>query len=290
MPESKSTAPIVSLIAGGVAGGVEAFATYPFEYAKTRAQLRREKGEKMPKNPFKIVGQVYRQEGVRALYKGCAALAIGSVGKDAIRFLSFDTVKNTFKDPETGTLSPLRNMLAGMSAGVVASVFAVTPTERVKTALIDDARHAKRFKTGMDAVRIIWREDGFVGFYRGFAGTTLKQAGATSFRMGSYNILKDYETKRNIKQSTAVNFANGAIAGVITTLATQPFDTIKTVSQSATRTTTLEAVNSIWQDGGIKEFWRGTIMRLGRTVFAGGILFTTAEAVAKVVEPMLGYK
>jgi len=290
MPESKRTAPVVSLIAGGVAGGVEAFATYPFEYAKTIVQLRRRKGERTPRNPFKIVGQVYKQQGIKALYKGCTALAIGSVGKDAIRFLSFDTVKNSFKDPETGTLSPLRSMLAGMSAGVVASVFAVTPTERIKTALIDDGRHAKRFKGGLDAVRIIWREDGFVGFYRGFAGTTLKQAGATSFRMGSYNILKDYETKRHIKQNTAVNFVNGAIAGIITTLATQPFDTIKTVSQSATRTTTVEAVTAIWQDGGIKAFWRGTVMRLGRTVFAGGILFTTAEAVAKVIEPVLGYK
>lgn len=30
-----------------------------------------------------------------------------------------------------------------------------------------------------------------------------------------------------------MNFANGAVAGVVTTLCTQPFDTIKTKSQSA---------------------------------------------------------
>lgn len=204
-----------------------------------------------------------------------------------MRFLSFDTVKNQFKDPETGALSPMRSMLAGMSAGVLASIFAVTPTERVKTALIDDARGPKQFTSTVHAIKVILKEDGFKGLYRGFAGTTLKQASATSFRMGSYNIIKEFEQARQIPQNTATNFANGAVAGVITTLATQPFDTIKTRSQSAKATTTMQAVASILADGGVRAFWRGTVMRLGRTVMAGGILFTTAEAIAKILNPVV---
>ena len=266
-----STPPLVSLISGGIAGGVEAAATYPLEFAKTRVQLRSPKpGTKPPRNPFATVTQVYRKEGGRALYKGCSALIVGSIAKDGVRFLSFDTVKNAFKDPETGTLSPARNMLAGMSAGVVASIFAVTPTERIKTALIDDARFTKRYTSTLQCIKLILREDGFVGLYRGFAGTTLKQASATSFRMGSYNIVKDFEEVRNVKQSTAVNFLNGSVAGTVTTLATQPFDTVKTRSQAAERTTTVQAVASILKDDGVRGFWRGTVMRLGRTVFSGG--------------------
>ena len=135
---------------------------------------------------------------MRALYKGCGVLVVGSVGKDAVRFLGFDSVKNAFKDPETGTLTPVRNMLAGMAAGIVASIFAVTPTERIKTALIDDARSAKQYQSTLHAIKMILREDGIIGLYRGFAGTTLKQASATSFRMGSYNIIKDFQEIRNI--------------------------------------------------------------------------------------------
>lgn len=179
-------------------------------------------------------------------------------------------------------------MLAGMSAGVMASIFGVTPTERIKTALIDDARHAKRFKSAIHCVRTIYAETGFLGLYRGFAGTTLKQAGATAFRMGTYNILKDYENTRDIAQTTATNFANGAIAGIVTTLATQPFDTIKTRSQSARGATTVEAFKSIMADEGIKGFWRGTSMRLGRTVFSGGILFTAYEQFAAILNPLMG--
>lgn len=80
------------------------------------------------------------------------------MGKDGVRFLFFDQIKEAFADPETGTLSPIRNLLAGMAAGVAASITAVTPTERIKTALIDDARHEKRFRSGLHASSVIWKE------------------------------------------------------------------------------------------------------------------------------------
>ena len=137
--------------------------------------------------------QVFHNEVVRALCKGCSALVAGSIAKDGVRFLSYDTIKNAFVDLETGTLSPLRNMLAGISAGVVASITTVTSTERIKAALIDDTRHERRFKSALNAVRTIWQEHGLGGMYGGFGGTTLKQASATVFRMGTYNILKDSE-------------------------------------------------------------------------------------------------
>ncbi|KAL9532000.1 Mitochondrial citrate transporter B [Sphaerulina musiva] len=284
--DGPNTPMIVSLLAGGIAGAIEGAATYPFEFAKTRVQLREKKGQPTPKNPFKVVYQVYSKEGIRALYKGCLPLVIGSVGKDGIRFLSFDTIKNTFKDPETGTLSPLRNMLSGMASGVVASATAVTPTERIKTALIDDARTERRFLNARHCVKTILLEDGLAGMYRGFAGTTLKQAGATAFRMGTYNILKDYERTKGIEQSTTTNFANGSVAGVVTTLATQPFDMIKTRCQSSRGASTVDAFRSIMLDYGIKGFWRGTTMRLGRTVFSGGILFTSYEWAAALLNPL----
>ena len=249
-------------------------------------QLRQEKGIPTPKNPFKVVHQVFRDEGLRALYKGCTTLAVGSVGKDGVRFLGFDTIKNAFADPETGTLTPARNMLAGSASGVLASITAVTPTERIKTALIDDARHVKRFTSPWHAVKTIYAEHGLVkGLYRGFAGTTLKQASATAFRMGTYNILKDFERTRHIKQTTTINFANGAVAGIVTTYSTMPFDTIKTRAQSAAGASTVEAFKTIMADGGIKGFWRGTTMRLGRTIFSGGILFTVYEQVAAILNP-----
>ena len=178
-------------------------------------------------------------------------------------------------------------MLAGMSAGVVASIFAVTPSERIKTALIDDARNAKSFRSPFHATKVIYQQHGAIGLYHGFAGTTLKQASATAFRMGTYNILKDFERSRHFEQNTATNFANGAIAGTLTTYATQPFDTIKTRSQSAKGASTVDAFKTILADSGVRGFWKGTTMRLGRTIFSGGILFTVYEQVAAIIKPII---
>ena len=263
---------------------------YPFEFAKTRVQLREQKGKPTPRNPFVVVARVYKNEGLSALYKGCSALVIGSVAKDGIRFLSFDTIKENFKDPETGTLTPLRNLGAGMVTGVVASITAVTPTERIKTALIDDARNERRYRSNAHAIKTILAEHGMLGLYRGFAGTTLKQAGATAMRLGTYNILKDYERTHDIPQTTLTNFINGSIAGTVTTLTTQPFDTIKTRCQSSRGASAVEAFQSVIADYGVRGFWKGTTMRLGRTVFSGGILFTTYEWAAAILNPLLSKK
>jgi solute carrier family 25 citrate transporter 1 len=278
--------PWVSLTAGGFAGAVEAACTYPFEFAKTRMQLRSDVPKNAPRpNPFLVVRDVFRQEGLRALYKGCGSLVVGSIAKDGVRFLAFDAIKDLLKDDTTDTLSPAGNLLAGMGAGVLASILAVTPTERIKTALIDDARTpgTRRFHSTAHCIRTIWTEGGVRGLYAGLAGTTLKQAGASGCRLGAYNILKDYEKKRGIEQGVGTNFANGVVAGVVTTYATQPFDTVKTRSQSAKGATAVQAFKDIMMEDGVRGFWRGTVMRLGRTVFAGGILFTVYEQAAEVL-------
>lgn len=203
--------------------------------------------------------------------------------------MSFDTIKNSFKDPETGTLSPVRNLMAGMASGVVSSTLAVTPTERLKTALIDDARTDKRFKSAWHATKTLIAERGFVhALYRGYVSTTAKQMGTTSVRLGSYNIMKDYGKAHNWPDNTFVDFGKGAVAGIVTTYATQPIDVVKTRAQSVKHEGIIECTKSIWQEAGLKGFWRGTVMRLGRTVMAGGILFTSYEQVVKILKPIYG--
>lgn len=54
--------------------------------------------------------------------------------KAGVRFLSYDSIKRILAD-YSGRLSPSRGLIAGMFAGCVESVIAVTPTERIKTAL-----------------------------------------------------------------------------------------------------------------------------------------------------------
>jgi solute carrier family 25 (mitochondrial citrate transporter), member 1 len=315
--------PLVSLIAGGLAGGIECTVTYPFEFAKTRVQLKEEAtttttttktassttnpsppppaasgssaaAQQQParrpptNNPISVIRRVIAHEGPRALYKGCSTMIVGTIGKDALRFIAFDSIKDAFKDPATGTLSPLRNLLAGISSGVVASTLAVTPTERIKTALIDDARGAKEFASPWGCVRELVRRHGWRTVYKGYVTTTLKQGSSTAVRLGVYNILKDFEKTRRIPMTAGVTFANGAVAGLLVVVFTQPFDTLKTRAQSVRGVGVVEAWGSVVGEYGVRGLWRGSTMRMGRTVLAGGILFTSYEAIAEVITPILG--
>ncbi len=81
-----------------------------------------------------MIRQIVAIEGVAALYTGCSTLILGTVFKASVRFLSFDAIKNRLAD-DNGKLSGASGILAGMVAGCVESVVAVTPTERIKTAL-----------------------------------------------------------------------------------------------------------------------------------------------------------
>jgi solute carrier family 25 citrate transporter 1 len=98
--------------------------------------------------------------------------------------------------------------------------------------------------------------------------------------MGSYNMLKQTAKAYDVPQNSGTTFATGAIAGTITVYVSQPFDTIKSRTQSARGAGTLEAARSILVDSGIRGFWHGSTMRLGRLVLSGGIIFTGYEKVS----------
>ncbi|KAF2010106.1 tricarboxylate transport protein, mitochondrial precursor [Aaosphaeria arxii CBS 175.79] len=272
---------LVSLCSGAIAGGVEATATYPFEFAKTRAQLQ--VGASSSSNPFAVIAQVARNDGIGAIYTGCSTLILGTAFKAGVRFLSFDSIRRHLAD-EKGVLSPWRGVLAGMLAGAAESVVAVTPTERVKTALIDNAKNGgQSSRGGLQTCRLIIQTQGTAGLYRGLVSTTMKQSATSAVRMGSYNVLKELSRRNNIAQNSATTFGTGAVAGVITVYTTQPFDTIKTQAQSAKGASTGKAFRTVLQGAGIRGFWSGSTMRLGRLVFSGGIVFTVYEQVAALL-------
>lgn len=56
------------------------------------------------------------------------------MAKAGVRFATFDTIKGKLS-LEDGSLPTARGILAGMVAGAMESILAVTPTERIKTAL-----------------------------------------------------------------------------------------------------------------------------------------------------------
>lgn len=149
---------------------------------------------------------------------------------------------------------------------------------------IDDAKSgAKKYTGGMNALFTMVKQHGIGEVYRGLLSTTLKQSATSAVRMGSYNVIRDQSKQYGLPNNSVITFGSGAVAGVLTVYATQPFDTIKTRSQSARGAGTIEAFRMVLSERGVRGLWSGSTMRLGRLVLSGGIVFTVYEKVSSLL-------
>lgn len=286
MSQQKKVDPFRSFVAGGTAGAIEGVITYPFEFAKTRLQLV-DKSSKASRNPLVLIFNVAKTQGTSALYVGCPAFVVGNTIKASVRFLGFDLIRALLAD-RNGKLSGPRGVFAGLGAGLLESVVAVTPFEAIKTALIDDKQCAKpKYQNGIVSGTLnLVRDLGFKGIYAGVVPVSMRQAANQGVRLGSYNAIKTIVQlasgkKANEPLSFAATFAVGSFAGVVTVYTTMPIDTVKTRMQalgaSEVYSSTLNCFAKIFKEEGLLTFWKGATPRLGRLVLSGGIVFSIYE-------------
>ncbi|KAF8449670.1 mitochondrial tricarboxylate transporter [Terfezia claveryi] len=264
-----------SLLAGALAGAIEISITYPAEFAKTRTQLnsRLPDGKKLPWPRF---GPEW--------YAGCTTLIVGNSIKAGIRFLTFDRLKSLLSD-ETGYISGPRTVLAGLGAGIIESIFAVTPFESIKTSLIDDRKSGKpRMRGFIHGTTLILRERGPKALFAGLVPTTARQAANSATRFGVYTSLRQLAQSYvapGEKLGAVPTFGIGAIAGIVTVYVTQPLDSVKTRMQSIEAKkeyrNSLHCAMRIVREEGVRTLWSGAVPRLARLMMSGGIVFTMYE-------------
>ena len=213
-----------SLIAGSLSGAIEGFITYPTEFVKTRSQFS-PKGTKT--SPITIIKSTIQEHGVRGLYSGCSALLIGNAVKAGVRFLSYDSFKKSLVDKD-GKLTAPRSLLAGLGAGTTEAIIAVTPSETIKTKLIDDAKSSNpRFKGLADGTGTIIREQGIRGIYSGLFPVIMRQAANSAVRFTTYSSLKQFvqgNSRPGQTLPTFVSFAIGSMSGIVTVYSTMPLE------------------------------------------------------------------
>lgn len=271
-----------SLLAGATAGAMEGFITYPTEFVKTRSQF----GGKHEK-PIEIIRSTLRDKGIKGLYSGAPALIIGNAAKAGVRFLTYDSLKSLLADKD-GKVSAPRSLAAGLGAGIMESIFAVTPSETIKTKLIQDAKSPNpRFHGLIHGSRLIIQEEGIRGIYRGLFPVMMRQGANSAVRFTTYTTLKQFvqgNTRPGQTLPSSITFAIGGMAGLVTVYATMPLDVVKTRMQSLDARVqyrnSFHCMYRIFTEEGILRFWTGTTPRLLRLVISGGVTFSVYERVA----------
>lgn len=157
-----------------------------------------------------------------------------------------------------------KQFLAGMGAGTVEAVLAVTPMETIKTKLIQTNQ------TLIPGIQSILRESGIRGIYQGVVATVLKQSSNQGLRFMFFNKYKDIVTDNGkTRLNPLLALAGGMMAGCFSTLGNNPFDVVKTQMQgkdAAQYKNTLDCFLKILKNEGFLGFYKGVIPRMGRVV------------------------
>lgn len=279
----KSKNPLTAMAAGCIAGGVEATAVWPMEFIKTQLQLQsKAKGAQLPYTGM-ISGLSYtvRTTGFLSLYRGLAPTLIGSVPKAGIRFGLNSVIKESLRD-RNGDLTPAKNFLAGLGAGVAEALVIVAPVETVKTKVIE------LNKPFIEGFKYIVKNEGFGGIYQGGAATAMKQGTNQGFRFMWFNEYKRIMTKDGQEPlSPFGSLLGGMSAGCFSTICNNPFDVVKTRMQGtkASRYSgTLDCFKQVLTNEGIGAFYAGVVPRLGRVVPGQGIIFMSFETIQSSLE------
>ncbi|GAA5931127.1 Ctp1p [Sporobolomyces koalae] len=286
----KSEAPHLALFAGATAGAVEGAITYPLEYLKTQTQFAHRSATAKAPGLWQITQTTWQRQGIRGFYSGVGALVAGNSLKAGVRFLSYDKFKQLLVDRD-GKLSGPRSLLAGLGAGMCEAVFAVTPSETIKTKLIDDAKSANpKYRGLVHGTLEIVKQEGVRGIYRGLGPVAARQGANSAVRFTTYGTLKSFvsgNSRPGEPLPSGITFGIGAIAGVVTVYATMPLDVIKTRMQSLEAQTayrnSFHCATRIFKEEGVTRFWRGATPRLARLVLSGGIVFTVYEKVIVLI-------
>ena len=290
--DSKSSSrrhPGKAIMAGGLAGGIEIMITFPTEYVKTQLQLDEKSSARRFKGLGDCIKQTYNGHGFLGFYRGLSSLLYGSIPKASVRFSMFEYLKNKLSD-EKGNLSKSGTLLSGLGAGASEAVLVVCPMETIKVKFIHDQTQPNpRYKGLLHGVRLIIREEGFLGVYKGLVPTILKQGTNQMMRFFVFmNLKKMIQKGDNTKNiGSLYTFLFGGIAGAASVFGNTPIDVVKTRMQGLEAHKykgTWDCIVKIFKYEGTMAFYKGTIPRLGRVCADVAIVFTIYEKVMQLLD------
>ncbi|KIY45587.1 mitochondrial carrier [Fistulina hepatica ATCC 64428] len=246
-----------------------------------------------------VARQIIASEGLKGLWRGTGATLIRNVPGVALYMTSLTQLRAvmagspyfaiaplTGSSPPTSALPKLTssgNLLAGAVARVGVG-FVLNPFSLIKA----------RFESSMytyesigGALVAITRSGGPTALFRGFVASALRDAPYAGLFVVFYE-----GTKREIgeclsqRRCIAVAFVmhsfSGASAGVIATVATHPFDVIKTkiqVRHEDRYNGLVRTCRTIWHDRGVRGFFDGMSLRMSRKVLSSAIGWAVYEGV-----------
>ncbi|KAK6473697.1 solute carrier family 25 member 43-like isoform X1 [Huso huso] len=285
-----------SLISGGVAGVFSRTATSPLDVVKIVTQVGTFHSKRGFLNAFHTV---YREEGLRAFWKGNYVACIRIVPYSAVQLATYNRFIQLHMD-DLGRVSQWRAIVAGSVAGIVAALV-IYPSDVIKTRLIVQNSLDPAYRGVLHALRCIYKKEGFLALYRGASLTVM---GAVPFSCGSFLVYMNLDKlwgEPSFRFTPLQNFINGCLAAGVAQTISFPFETVKRKMQAQSPvlphyggvdvhfTGMVDCFRQVVKAQGFLGLWNGLTANLLKIVPYFGLMFSSFEFCKRVCLYKNGY-
>ena len=197
--------PLGALVtAGGVAGAITSLVLTPIELVKCRMQVPLQSPldpnlsparvglATEPVNPFAVIADVYRREGVSGFWRGQLGTLLRETGGSMAWFGSYETLslyfKNRLENPSVETIPIWQQMISGAVAGMSYN-FIFFPADTIKSK-IQTGELTNVRPTFSDVGRELYKAHGLKGLYRGCGITVARSAPSSALIFTIYESLR----------------------------------------------------------------------------------------------------
>lgn len=183
----------VHIFSAGSAAFVTNTLMNPIWMVKTRMQLERKVRGCKQMNTLQCARHVYQTEGIRGFYRGLTASYAG-ISETIICFAIYESLKKCLKEAPVVSSTDGREKSSSSFFGLMAAA-AVSkgcasciayPHEVIRTRLREEG---SKYKSFVQTARLVFREEGYLAFYRGLFAQLIRQIPNTAIVLSTYEFI-----------------------------------------------------------------------------------------------------
>ncbi|ODV76655.1 mitochondrial carrier [Suhomyces tanzawaensis NRRL Y-17324] len=190
------------LLAGLVGGIASVVTTYPLDLVRARITIKTASLSKLnkgktvrPPGVVETLKEVYRTEGgFTALYRGMVPTTLGVAPYVAINFALYEVIRDRMNSSTSDYSNPLWKLSAGAFSSCVGGIL-IYPLDllrkRYQVANMAGGELGFQYRSVTHALTSIFREEGFLGAYKGLSANLYKIVPSMAISWVCYDTLKD---------------------------------------------------------------------------------------------------
>lgn len=201
------TGPVVDLLAGSVAGGTAVLCTYPLDLARTklayqvvdlrgsfRSDMRSLQAQPAYNGIKDVFKSVYKEGGVRALYRGVGPTLIGILPYAGLKFYIYEKLKRHV--PEEHQKSIAMRLSCGALAGLLGQTFTY-PLDVVRRQMqVENLQPSiqgnARYRNTLEGLVTITRNQGWRQLFAGLSINYIKIVPSVAIGFTAYDMMKSW--------------------------------------------------------------------------------------------------